>query len=140
MDVPFLYSDALHTYLSHSSTLNVGVVVVGVGELCLLTRWFNDVSCTLSRFPCIALLWLANFSLFMGEPKTTRGHDANPHYSKNAFKEHDSSQNEEDYAQTLVKRFGIEISQCIVPFYWIWAARNKYEKGSRFPTCNRDMK
>jgi len=34
----FLDSDALHTYLSHSSTLNVGVVVVGVGELCLLTR------------------------------------------------------------------------------------------------------
>lgn len=32
-------SDALHTYLSHSSTLNVGVLVVGVGgELCLLTR------------------------------------------------------------------------------------------------------
>lgn len=28
----------LRTYLSHSSTLNVGVVVEGVGELCLLTR------------------------------------------------------------------------------------------------------
>lgn len=68
--ISLLNSDAPHTYLSHSSTLNVGVVVEGVeGELCLLTRWFREVSCTLSRFPCIALLWLANFSLFMGEPK-----------------------------------------------------------------------
>lgn len=62
---------ALHTYLSHSSTLNVGVLAVVGGELCLLTRWFRDVSCTLSRFPRIARLWFANFSLFMGEPRTT---------------------------------------------------------------------
>lgn len=55
--ISLLNSDAPHTYLSHSSTLNVGVVVEGVeGELCLLTRWFREVSCTLSRFPCIALL------------------------------------------------------------------------------------
>lgn len=92
VDIPFLYSDALHTYLSHSSTLNVGVVVVGVGELCLLTRWFKDVSCTLSRFPCIALLWFANFSLFMGEPRTTRGHDASTLLKRRTFKEHDSFQ------------------------------------------------
>lgn len=72
-------------YLSHSSTLNVGVVVVGVGgELCLLTRWFKDVSCTLSRLPRNALLWLANFSLFMGEPKiTSHSHDAGPHINHN---------------------------------------------------------
>lgn len=71
-------------YLSHSSTLNVGVVVVGVGEeLCLLTRWFKDVSCTLSRLPRNALLWLANFSLFMGEPKITSSHDASPHITHN---------------------------------------------------------
>lgn len=72
-------------YLSHSSTLKVGVVVVGVGgELCLLTRWFKDVSCTLSRLPRNALLWLANFSLFIGEPKiTSHRHDAGPHINHN---------------------------------------------------------
>lgn len=77
-------SNALHTYLSHSSTLNVGVVVVGVGgELCLLTRWFKDVSCMLSRLPRNAFLWLANFSLFMGEPRITSSHDAN--YTQSRF-------------------------------------------------------
>lgn len=39
LSLSFLNLDTLPTYLSHSSTLNVGVVVVGVGgELCLLTR------------------------------------------------------------------------------------------------------
>lgn len=74
---------ALHTYLSDSSTLNVGVVVGVGGELCLLTRWFKDVSCTLSRLPRNALLWLANFSLFMGEPRITSSHDASPHITHN---------------------------------------------------------
>lgn len=66
----------LRTYLWYSSTLKVGVLVVGVGgELSLLTPWFKEVSCTLSRFPCIALLWFANFSLFIGVPRITRSYD-----------------------------------------------------------------
>lgn len=70
------YMCILHTYLWYSSTLKVGVLVVGVGgELSLLTPWFKEVSCTLSRFPCIALLWFANFSLFIGVPRITRSYD-----------------------------------------------------------------
>ena len=57
---------------SQSSTRNVGVIVSVVeDEWILLTRWFNEVSCTLSRFPRIALLWLASFSRFIGDPGTT---------------------------------------------------------------------
>lgn len=51
--------------------------MIGEGDFGLLTRWFREVSCTLSRFPRIALLWLASFSRFIGEPRITNFHTVN---------------------------------------------------------------